>query len=966
MEAPPTADPCSAEELLAHAGRVRALARKLLGDDSLAEDVTQQTYLKALERPPRHPGAMGGWLLTVARHLSIQRLRRRRPESHAAAEHLVSPESAADTAARLETLQHLAAVLEALPEPYRTAVTWRFLDELRPQEIADRFGVPATNARTWIQRGLQMMRARLEEREGPKWRHRCRYLFLPGPMVSTGSASPPWLAAALGHRWGIVIACLFATVLFVLIRPEPPRSPDQAGPPTAAAPAGEDNAGAAASGMSAWERRTSLPMVEDAADEVSLSQPSVWLPFSGWAYLGRKPVEGARVRVHGEERHWVSRTAADGSFAFSAVPFPDDPTLGLLLEVDSPVGWFGRQVGRDQVPVRIDLAPKGEVEVQVRDRTTGRALEGASVGVHLLNEFSRSDAFATELVPDFEATTDSTGKALFSAIPVDFLVVTADCPGYRRGNTWTPFGRVPEQDRTLYRLDLEAESGRSIRLFDGDGNRVPAGLEVFYCGGASQTWSRASTAHRGEVSPNGPFDFDRPSLAVRLANGRIWAQLAGPKPTSDPGGVQVRLIDPKVSARLEAEELPESAWVEARRYPRQRGWSNSWHLEVLPETKELGWTRLDPSGPVELGTGWTGEDLAVQARLQPSGFVLGIFPVEEEMATVRLPKLSSVSLVLETDDRASRPWSLRLDHGSMARGRITLLMRPEVERQVILPAGHYRTFLTHPDGRARTATPTTIELKSAIELVVLRPQEYRELRITCTLDGEAVRGGRLHALFLPVPDGDQSIQQGSDGPLSPLGEGTILVPSRGLIPVCTSGWLWPGDGWRSPESDRIISGFSTWTWISAEEKEGQVHLRSVPCVIRRADGSPAEAEWRIRPEALFEDPWSGVIRGSGTTGEWANTSARGSVVSSVASPRIPPGQDSVSFRLVEGWWVIQAQNGRDAVELTPKGGLQVLPGAELSFTLPLESTGPEEPEEEQDQGGYLRNLERRPGGKRGG
>src|SRR5829696_5997765 len=63
----------------AHAGRVERLARRLVGDDGDAADVTQDVFLRAylgLGRLREREGA-GGWLLAIARNAALDGLRAR-------------------------------------------------------------------------------------------------------------------------------------------------------------------------------------------------------------------------------------------------------------------------------------------------------------------------------------------------------------------------------------------------------------------------------------------------------------------------------------------------------------------------------------------------------------------------------------------------------------------------------------------------------------------------------------------------------------------------------------------------------------------------------------------------------------------------------------------------------------------------------------------------------------------------
>ena len=55
--------------LLSHAAGLRALARSLLGDAHLAEDVVQDAMLAAVRRPPEH-APLGPWLVVVVRNMA--------------------------------------------------------------------------------------------------------------------------------------------------------------------------------------------------------------------------------------------------------------------------------------------------------------------------------------------------------------------------------------------------------------------------------------------------------------------------------------------------------------------------------------------------------------------------------------------------------------------------------------------------------------------------------------------------------------------------------------------------------------------------------------------------------------------------------------------------------------------------------------------------------------------------------
>jgi RNA polymerase sigma-70 factor (ECF subfamily) len=135
-------DPVAARELTTrHAPQLLALATRMLGDASEAEDVTQETMLRLWRiAPDWQPlgAAVGTWLYRVASNLCIDRLRRRREGGPDALPELAdsrpaAPQElqAADRAAALHT------ALATLPDRQRLAVVLRHFEERSNPEIAE-------------------------------------------------------------------------------------------------------------------------------------------------------------------------------------------------------------------------------------------------------------------------------------------------------------------------------------------------------------------------------------------------------------------------------------------------------------------------------------------------------------------------------------------------------------------------------------------------------------------------------------------------------------------------------------------------------------------------------------------------------------------------------------------------------------------------------------------------------------
>ena len=58
------------DELLAHAGFVRSVARAILGNDADADDAVQETLVSALTAGPGVPAARRSWQGAVARNVA--------------------------------------------------------------------------------------------------------------------------------------------------------------------------------------------------------------------------------------------------------------------------------------------------------------------------------------------------------------------------------------------------------------------------------------------------------------------------------------------------------------------------------------------------------------------------------------------------------------------------------------------------------------------------------------------------------------------------------------------------------------------------------------------------------------------------------------------------------------------------------------------------------------------------------
>jgi RNA polymerase sigma-70 factor, ECF subfamily len=168
-----------------HAGRMLAVARRLLRNEQDAQDAVQEAFVSAYRHAESFAGAssLGTWLHRIVVNAALMKLRSRsrRPEEsidellprfHEDG-HMVDPAGrwAHDEQGRLERDERCALVRECigrLPESYRTALMLRDIEELDAQETALLLGVSVNAVNIRLHRARQALRALLDPhmREG--------------------------------------------------------------------------------------------------------------------------------------------------------------------------------------------------------------------------------------------------------------------------------------------------------------------------------------------------------------------------------------------------------------------------------------------------------------------------------------------------------------------------------------------------------------------------------------------------------------------------------------------------------------------------------------------------------------------------------------------------------------------------------------------------------------------------------
>ncbi len=150
----------------AHADRLRRYVLRLTGDTGLAQDVVQETLLRAWRHPEvleRDDDAARAWLFTVARHLVVDDRRSARRQREVAVENL--PERPQDdaTQAVLDTWL-VADALAGLSPEHRAVVVGAYYRGRSVAELAQDQGVPAGTVKSRLHYALRALRLSLQER----------------------------------------------------------------------------------------------------------------------------------------------------------------------------------------------------------------------------------------------------------------------------------------------------------------------------------------------------------------------------------------------------------------------------------------------------------------------------------------------------------------------------------------------------------------------------------------------------------------------------------------------------------------------------------------------------------------------------------------------------------------------------------------------------------------------------------
>ena len=492
-----TPETVSAAALVEHGAFVRALAKSLIADPHEAEDLAQETWVRALEHPPEEGTRARRWLARVTRNVAINRRRaafHRAGREEAAARPETLP-STADYVAQQETLRRLVDAVLALDEPYRRTVLARFFRNEDVAAIAAREETSPATVRSRVQRALARLRERLDrEHDGSRGAWCTALAGLTGGGSTTVALQGASFALALGlvgtallgigawlwkARGASEIAAIDEGVAAAITLPP---ALTEAGPEVLVPPAPETSV------------RSSLSAVPRTIEVRVRASDIPYPPLS----LAGGPAPGARARVRltehesayaGALRSGIEVVMDEQGVATCSLPDPGQRPLWVHASIAGDEVWRTRfeSAELDEATTTVELtvrrAARGVLRGIVVD-TEDRPIEGVRVAVAL-------GSLAAQAVSDDRGAFELVGL-------VQVRSIQALAPGYSLLE-WNLPESLDEGGWSSLRMTMAPSARLGVRIVDQHGTVVPELSATLSLGPGEQSgnddwrWSSAAT-----------------------------------------------------------------------------------------------------------------------------------------------------------------------------------------------------------------------------------------------------------------------------------------------------------------------------------------------------------------------------------------------------------------------------------------------------------------------------------------
>jgi RNA polymerase sigma-70 factor (ECF subfamily) len=151
-----------------HYGRLRALATRMLSDPHQAEDVVQETMVRAWrnwETVDAERGSIGTWLYRICHNVAIDRIRAKRARPREVGDSLTTsaPWSVADHADAVVNSAHVTAAIATLSPGQRAVLNQVYFADRTCAEAAKVLGIPEGTVKSRLYDALRKLRTILQK-----------------------------------------------------------------------------------------------------------------------------------------------------------------------------------------------------------------------------------------------------------------------------------------------------------------------------------------------------------------------------------------------------------------------------------------------------------------------------------------------------------------------------------------------------------------------------------------------------------------------------------------------------------------------------------------------------------------------------------------------------------------------------------------------------------------------------------
>ncbi|WP_456277036.1 RNA polymerase sigma factor SigW [Bacillus sp. AK128] len=157
--------------------KVFQICYRMIGNSHEAEDLAQEAFIRAYVNIDSYhiDKKFSTWLYRIATNLSIDRIRKKKPDAFLDAEvtgtdgltmysqiaaDVSTPEEEVES---LELQQTVQKEISKLPDKYRAVIVLKYIEELSLKEISDILDLPISTIKTRMHRGREALRKQLKD-----------------------------------------------------------------------------------------------------------------------------------------------------------------------------------------------------------------------------------------------------------------------------------------------------------------------------------------------------------------------------------------------------------------------------------------------------------------------------------------------------------------------------------------------------------------------------------------------------------------------------------------------------------------------------------------------------------------------------------------------------------------------------------------------------------------------------------